>query len=514
MNDIFGRDTAHHVRLLVDHVPSMLAYWDRDMRCRFANRAYETWFGVDPDSLIGTSIRDLLGPQLFALNEPYIRAALNGEEQVFERVVPGPNGTRRHSLATYIPDVVDGEVMGFIAHVTEVTKLKETEASLRSEVAQREHANERLRNSELSLREAQRLGQVGSWEWEIASDITIWSEELYRIFGRDPKRLPPTFAEHPALYDADSWIRLQAAVSNTVRTGEPFALELQYVRPDGEPGWLEARGEAVRGDSGDITKLRGTAHEVTIRHREEQARIKAKAIEHASRNKTELMTRVSHELRTPLNAILGFAQLCRADPALDPKHRRWAEVIFGSGRHMLGLVDEILDLSAAELGRVVIEPVDVDLVSIVRECVVEASEPARAAGLTLQTAADDGRPVVMRCDPKRVKQVVNNLLSNAVKYTRTGGVIEVSVEDRGGGADIAIRDSGIGLSAEQLDRIFFPFERLGAEKTATPGTGIGLALSKRLAELMGGTIRVESVVGAGSTFTVSLPKNHERDGSS
>lgn len=156
MNENSGRDTSHHVRLLVDHVPSMLAYWDRDLRCRFANRAYETWFGVVPDSLVGTSIRELLGPQLFALNEPYIRAALNGEEQVFERVVPGPDGVKRHSLATYVPDLVDGEVMGFIAHVTEVTKLKDTEAALRSEVAQREHAYERLRISESSLREAQR----------------------------------------------------------------------------------------------------------------------------------------------------------------------------------------------------------------------------------------------------------------------------------------------------------------------------------------------------------------------
>jgi len=506
MNDDFGRDTSHHVRLLVDHVPSMLAYWDRDLRCRFANRAYETWFGVDPESLVGTAMRDLLGPQLFALNEPYIRAALNGQQQIFERVVPGPNGVKRHSLATYVPDVVDGEVMGFIAHVTEVTRLKEAEAALRSEISQREVANERLRSSESALREAQRLGRVGSWEWEISPDITIWSEELYRIFGRDPRRLPPTFAEHSALYKSESWARLQSAVSNTVRTGEPFTLELEYVRADGEFGWLEARGEAVRGDLGEITKLRGTAHEVTIRHRAEEARIKTDAIALTSRNKTRFMSRVSHELRTPLNAILGFAQLCQADPALDTKHRRWAEVILGSGRHMLGLVDEILDLSAAESGQVAIKPSDIELVSTVQECLVEASELARAAGLALQTTAAEAGRIEMRCDPKRLKQVVNNLLSNAVKYTRTGGTIKVSLADLGSTVEIAIQDTGVGLSADQLDRLFLPFERLGAEKTATPGTGLGLALSKTLIELMAGTVRVQSEVGVGSTFIVSLPK--------
>jgi PAS domain S-box-containing protein len=506
MNDTFGRDTSHYVRVLVDHLPYMLAYWDRDLRCRFANRAYETWFGVDPDSLIGTSIDALLGPRLFALNEPYIRAALKGEKQVFERVVPGPDGTKRHSLATYVPDVVDGEVMGFVAHVTEVTPLKEVEAALRSEIAQREQANERLRSSESALREAQRLGRVGSWEWEVGPDITNWSEELYRNFGRDPRRLPPTFAEHASLYTAESWGRLQDAVANALRTGEAYALELEYVRADGEHGWLEARGEAVREDSGEVTRLRGTVQEVTARRRAEEARIHAHAIEAASRNKSELLSRVSHELRTPLNAILGFAQLFQADSTLDPRHRRWAGVILGSGRHMVELVDEILDLSVVESGQFVLRPADVELVSILRECVVEASESARAAAVTLQAALAEVNPIPMRCDRKRVRQVVNNLLSNAVKYTRPGGAIWMSVADLGSTVEITVKDTGVGLSAEQLERLFLPFERLGAEKTETPGTGLGLALSKTLIDLMGGTVRVDSVVGVGSTFIVSLPK--------
>lgn len=126
-------DASYHMRLLVDRVPSMLAYWDRDLLCRFANRAYEKWFGVDPDRLIGTSIRDLLGPELFAMNEPYMRAALAGEAQEFERIIPGPGGVKRHSLAQYIPDLVGGVVRGFLVQVTEVTQLKEIEATLRRE---------------------------------------------------------------------------------------------------------------------------------------------------------------------------------------------------------------------------------------------------------------------------------------------------------------------------------------------------------------------------------------------
>jgi signal transduction histidine kinase len=278
------------------------------------------------------------------------------------------------------------------------------------------------------------------------------------------------------------------------------------VRADGELGWLDVRGEVVRAASGEIAELRGTMHEVTVRHRAEEARIKANTVESASRNKSELMSRVSHELRTPLNAILGFAQLCQSDDTLDPKHRGWAEVIVGSGQHMLDLVDEMLDMSAAEAGQLAINPTAVELVSLLRECLLGVSEQARAAGLSLQSMDGDAAPIEMRCDPKRLKQVIGNLLSNAVKYTRAGGLIKVAVADLGSSVEVAVQDTGIGLSADQLDRLFRPFERLGAETTATPGTGLGLVLSKTMIELMGGTVRVHSEAGVGSTFTVSLPK--------
>ena len=153
MSDDINADVNYHMRLLVDRVPSMLAYWDRDLHCRFANRAYETWFGVDPDRLLGTSLRDLLGPELFALNEPHIRAALAGERQLFERIVPGPGGVQRHGLAEYMPDVVDGEVRGFLVQVTEVTQLKETQAALRREEQLRRQIEEHVAQQDVLLRE-------------------------------------------------------------------------------------------------------------------------------------------------------------------------------------------------------------------------------------------------------------------------------------------------------------------------------------------------------------------------
>ncbi|MEO6746090.1 MAG: PAS domain S-box protein [Caldimonas sp.] len=264
----------HAVRNVLERAPSMLAYWGSDLRCRFANKAYECWFGVDAQGLVGTTIQDLLGPTLFALKEPHMRAALRGEEQIFQCLIPGPDGVHRQSLAHYLPDFVDGQVHGFVVQVTDVTSLKETEAALCVESAERERAGNLLRKSEAALRQAQRLGQIGSWHWEAGADIATWSEELYRIFGRDPARLPPSYAEQIHLYTTQSWSVLQPAVARTLEHGDPYTLELEYIRTDGATGWIEARGAAERDEHGAIVGLHGTAQDITARRDARQTQLK------------------------------------------------------------------------------------------------------------------------------------------------------------------------------------------------------------------------------------------------
>jgi len=151
--DDFHAEATDYMRLLVDRVPTMLAYWDRGLICRFANRAYEAWFGVNPDRLLGTRIQDLLGPELFAMNEPHMRRALAGERQLFERIIPGPGGVQRHSLAEYIPDFVDGEVRGFLVQVTNLNELKETQAALKRESQLRVQIQEHAGRLQALLRE-------------------------------------------------------------------------------------------------------------------------------------------------------------------------------------------------------------------------------------------------------------------------------------------------------------------------------------------------------------------------
>jgi diguanylate cyclase len=252
-------------RTVTDAIPAMVGYWDQELRCKFANPPYLEWFGRDPSTLIGTRMQDLLGERLFALNEPLARAALAGEPQHFERSLLKLDGTLGHTQASYIPDIVDGKVRGFLALVTDISALKIAEALLIEEISERKREHRLLLESSSMLQEAQRLGQIGSWSWVADGGQTLWSDQLYTMFGRDRTLSAPSLAERSALYLPDDLARLNASIGVAMQTGAPFVLELQFKRPNGQPGWIETRGEVTRDSRGRITGLRGTAQDISAR---------------------------------------------------------------------------------------------------------------------------------------------------------------------------------------------------------------------------------------------------------
>jgi PAS domain-containing protein len=247
------------MNIVVDSAPGLMSYWSDDLHCLFSNKAYADWFGRSRAEMNGIRYESLLGTALAVRNRAFVDGVLAGKPQRFEQDLPAAGGGRIQTLTHYIPDTVDGVVVGFIAHVADVSVLKDTEQALREEVEERQRANVIIRAAIEALEEAQRLGQIGSWAWTTTPDTVLWSKELFRIMGRDPALPAPPFAQQGDIFTPKSWTRLRRLVENALGTGEPYRTELDYIRPDGVTGRLDARGEAVHGDDGTIVGLRGTA---------------------------------------------------------------------------------------------------------------------------------------------------------------------------------------------------------------------------------------------------------------
>ena len=191
-----------------------------------------------------------------------------------------------------------------------------------------------------SLRAAQRLAGVGSWEWDAKADVVSWSAELYRLFGVDPARPAPRFAEHPDWFSPESWQVLQAAVERALGAGESYVIEVEYIDRNGHGGWMELRGEPIRDESGGVAGLRGTAMDITARRATQQAEIDRLVLQRARDEHVRFLRRVSEDIRNSLNAVIGCAHLLKSGVAGDAQQERWAGHILAASNQILSLLAE------------------------------------------------------------------------------------------------------------------------------------------------------------------------------
>ncbi len=352
---------------ILNSIPSMIAYWDRDQINRFANHARDNWFGVIPDQMVGRHLRDLLGEKAYADSLPYIEKALHGERQVFEREMLDSDGVSHIGQVNYVPDIKDGEVLGFYALVFDVSELRATE-------------------------------------------------------------------------------RAQAAARE--------------------------------------------------------------AAEQATRAKSVFLTSMSHELRTPMNSILGFSDLLLGQffGKLNEKQYEYAGLIRQSGEHLLKLMDEVLELSKIEAGRVSVSIEPVGISGIIKSVAANLQPLADKYQVIIDARNPVSEEMTISADLTRMAQVLINLGSNAIKYNRPGGWVKFRCEERPDGMlRIMVSDNGRGIANEHQASAFQAFNRLGAEHGSIEGTGIGLALVKNLVGMMGGEIGFTSTLDEGSTFWVDMP---------
>jgi PAS domain S-box-containing protein len=290
-----------------------------------------------------------------------------------------------------------------------------------------------------------------------------------------------------------------------LEAGGPVEFEEVAAQDDGPRTFISVKFP-LHDPDGSAYAICGIATDITERKRAEEAFHRAKdEAERTNQAKSEFLSRMSHELRTPLNAILGFAQLLEMDH-LDPGQVESVQQILKGGKHLLDLINEVLDISRIEAGRLSLSPEPIRVTEVLGEALDLVRPIAAERSIRLEGAVPEAGHFHVLADRQRLKQVLLNLLANAVKYNREGGSVWVFCEEAGEDLlRISVKDTGRGIRPEDIERLFAPFDRLGAEQTEVQGTGLGLALSKRLIEALGGTIDVESAPGEGSTFSVELP---------
>ena len=510
------RESEDRFRTMADGCPIGIWVTDAQGGTRFVNRVYEEFCGVPFERLEADQWRSLLHPADASEFVGAFQLALK-EQKPFqaEYRVRRADGEWRwlesYASPRFSPD---GQFLGLVGASKDISDRKEAEQA--------------LQNSEEKFRQlAENISEVFWMMPPAANEILYISPAYEQVWGRTRDSLyqnPMSWAEaiHP-----DDLEQAHLMFARQIQ-GEPVDSEYRIRTPDGQEKWIQDRAFPIRDEGGRLIRVVGIAEEVTERKRYEAELIQARrGADAANEAKSRFLANMSHEIRTPMNGVIGMLQLL-VETELTPEQRQYATVAQGSGRALLTLIDDILDLSKIEAGKITLENVNFRLQETVEDVVQPMQVHASGKGLSLLSQVSPDIPQLIRGDAHRLRQVLTNLVGNAIKFTESGQVtLEAVLEspcDHVARVRFSVADSGIGIRQDQVSTLFSPFVQADSSTTRKyGGTGLGLAICKQLVEMMGGTIGVDSREGHGSTFSFTaifeLPTsedeqlgNHRRDG--
>lgn len=472
MSDDGHEPLRHEVqrwRGLVDHLPALVAFWDRDLRNVVANAAYVRWFGLTPQEVRGMHIEDVLGPELYRANLPYIRGALAGERQHFDRSLVTTAGETRYTQAEYIPEVTADGVGGFYVLVADTT-----------EKVQAQH----------DLLAAQALARVGSYTIEPGSGTLRLSPEVVRLLGFEDPPPDVTLEQYLSAVHPEDRDTVQAAWARARRGGE-YELNYRLVGADGEVRHVHSRTSQIRSSTGDVLMLRGVMQDVT--------QIQQFALQLEAKNQllTDLIALLGHDLGQPIGAVNGYLELLGTEVGLDDVERHHLlDRATGAGRRVERLLGDILTIVNVDSSQLPTRPAAVNVMSSV-------NDTARHLGLELGRRCETG--ALAWVDPIHLDRIVDNLLTNAERYGDPPYMVDLHL-DRSD-VVISLRDHGPGVPTDFVPHLFERFSRATTGVAASaPGTGLGLHLIRQLATANNGTVDHRAPAdGPGAIFELRLP---------
>ncbi len=358
--------------------------------------------------------------------------------------------------------------------------------------------------------QAQKMAHIGSWEWDINANKIEWSDELFRIYGLKPHQIFPTSGSAVEYTHPDDKERVDKITASAYKAKQPFSINYRVLDLNGKERVVHEEARVITDADSNPVKIYGTVQDISEQKKlQEMTKKKALAEELASA-KDEFLASMSHEIRTPLNSIIGFTKLLLRN-GITEKQREQLQAVKSSGDILLVLINDILDISKIEAGKIHLEETELKLTELIKVIISSFELRFEEKQLRVTEKFDNQIPRILLGDPVRIEQILLNLINNAFKFTSEGGEISIfcnllKEDDDKATIEFIISDTGIGIPSDKLEAVFEPFVQASSNTTRKyGGTGLGLSIVKRLVELMGGTISLISKVNQGSSFSFTLP---------